>query len=61
MQAFHDQVTYLKHNLNARAIKSLKVTAARIDTQVQSLMVDMEKSMKEADAFVASLKDDKEG
>ncbi len=24
LQAFHDQVTYLKHNLNARAIKSLK-------------------------------------
>lgn len=61
LQAFHDQVTFLKHNLNARAIKSLKGTAARIDNQVQSLMVDIEKSMKEADAFVASLSNATEG
>jgi hypothetical protein len=61
LQAFHDQVTFLKHNLNARAIKSLKGTAARIDSQVQSLMVDIEKSMKEADSFVASLSNATEG
>jgi len=61
LQAFHDQVTFLKHNLNARAIKSLKGTAARIDNQVQSLMVDIERSMKEADAFVASLSKTDEG
>jgi len=55
IQAFHDQVTFLKHNLNARAIRSLKGTAAKIDGQVQVLIADIEKSMKEADSFVASL------
>lgn len=55
VKAFEDQVLFLKHNLNARAIGSLKGTMERMDKEVASLMVDIERSMKEADAMVQSL------
>ncbi|HEY8998565.1 MAG TPA: DUF2959 family protein, partial [Edaphobacter sp.] len=38
LKAFQDQVVFLKHNLNARAIGSLKGTSARISTDVDVLM-----------------------
>jgi hypothetical protein len=53
--AFHDQVLFLKHNLNARAINSLKSTLTRLDRDVELLVTDIERSMKESDAFVSSL------
>src|SRR5262249_16766105 len=55
LRAFQDQVLFLKHNLNARAIRSLKTTAAKIDADVTGLMASMERSMKEADEFIANL------
>lgn len=48
-QAFRDQVTFLKHNLNARAISSLKKTSAQIDLQAAALIRDIDASSKEAD------------
>ena len=53
--AFHDQVTFLKHNLNARAIGSLKGTSARMSTDVDVLMVSLDGSIAQADALIASL------
>jgi len=53
--AFHDQVTFLKHNLNARAIGSLKGTSAKMSTDVDVLMVSLDGSMAQADALIASL------
>ncbi|HEU0141104.1 MAG TPA: DUF2959 family protein [Bryobacteraceae bacterium] len=55
LQAFYDQVTFLKHNLNARAIQSLKKTVAAMDTQVEALVADIERSIKESDAFIKTL------
>lgn len=55
LQAFHDQVLFLKHNLNARAIGSLKGTAASINTDVSSVMKSIDNSMQEADKLIASL------
>jgi hypothetical protein len=55
LQVFQDQVLFLKHNLNARAIRSLKGTAEKIDLQVDALIADMERSLKESDEFVSSL------
>lgn len=52
---FRDQVTFLKHNLNARAIASLSGTLELIETDVASLIQDMEASIAEADAFIATL------
>jgi hypothetical protein len=53
--AFRDQVLFLKHNLNAQAIASLGGTATTIQTDISSLIADMNKSIAEADAFVKSL------
>ena len=53
--AFRDQVTFLKHNLNARAIGSLKGTSAKMSTDVDVLMVSLDSSMKQADSLINSL------
>jgi len=53
--AFHDQVLFLKHNLNARAIGSLKGTSAKINTDVAALIKSIDSSMQEADKLIASL------
>lgn len=55
LKSFQDQVTFLKHNLNARAIGSLKGTSARISTDVDVLMVQIDGSMAQADALINSL------
>lgn len=56
--AFHDQVTFLKHNLNARAIGSLKGTSAKMSTDVDVLMISLDGSMAQADSLIASLNSD---
>jgi Skp family chaperone for outer membrane proteins len=53
--AFHDQVLYLKHNLNAQAISSLQSELVNVEADVASLIRDMEISIKEADTFIDSL------
>ena len=55
LSAFHDQVLYLKHNLNAQAIASLQSELASIETDVARLIKEMEASIKEANAFLASM------
>ena len=55
LQGFRDQVLFLKHNLNAKAIGSLKTTAAKMDGDVTALVADIEGSIKEADAFIQTL------
>ena len=56
--AFRDQVTFLKHNLNARAIGSLKGTSTRMSTDVDVLMVSLDASIVQADSLIASLNTD---
>jgi hypothetical protein len=53
--AFHDQVTFLKHNLNARAIGSLKGTSAQMSTDVDVLLTSLDGSIAQADALINSL------
>jgi len=55
LAAFHDQVLFLKHNLNARAIGSLKGTSAKINADVTALTKSIDSSMAEADRLIASL------
>ncbi|HLH02547.1 MAG TPA: DUF2959 family protein [Bryobacteraceae bacterium] len=55
LQAFHDQVIFLKHNLNARAISSLKKTSAQIDAQASALIRDIDASSQEADRYIQTL------
>ena len=56
LDAFHDQVLFLKHNLNAQAIASLKDEAAGIDQDVQALIKEMEASINEANEFIKQMK-----
>jgi hypothetical protein len=48
-------VTFLKHNLNARAIGSLKGTSAKMSTDVDVLLTQLDGSMAQADALINSL------
>ncbi|ATC65150.1 DNA repair protein [Nibricoccus aquaticus] len=53
---FRDQVLFLKHNLNAQAIAGLTSTASNLQGDVSRLIEDMEKSIREADEFIKSMK-----
>ena len=53
--AFNDQVLYLKHNLNARAIASLESTVGELEQEIGVLIRDMEASIAEANAFIDSM------
>jgi hypothetical protein len=55
LDAFRDQVLFLKHNLNAQAIASLSGTSRELQQDISRLVADMEKSIREADAFIASM------
>jgi uncharacterized protein YukE len=52
---FHDQVLYLKHNLNAAAIASLKGETANIQSEISKLLEEMNASIAEADRFISTL------
>lgn len=58
LAALQDQVLYLKHNLNARAIDGLKGELRSIETNVARLIKDMEASIAQSEAFIAELSQD---
>lgn len=55
LAAFKDQVLFLKHNLNARAIASLQGTATQVQNDVAGLIREMEASIAEADSFIRQM------
>jgi hypothetical protein len=55
LAAFRDQVLFLKHNLNARAVASLEENAAALESDVAALIADMEASIQEANAFIDAM------
>jgi hypothetical protein len=52
---FRDHVLYLKHNLNAQAIASLKGEAAGVQTEISRLIAEMNASIAKADEFIKTL------
>jgi len=52
LSSFQDQVLYLKHNLNLSAISALEGEATVIESNVDILIADMNRSIAEADAFI---------
>lgn len=56
LSTFRDQVLFLKHNLNARAIASLDTTSRTLEADISRLIADMEASIRESEAFIKSLK-----
>ncbi|MEQ1796288.1 MAG: DUF2959 domain-containing protein [Nitrospira sp.] len=55
LKPLRDQVLYLKHNLNARALAAIKGELVKVDTQVDQLVKDMNRSIAEADKFIQSM------
>ncbi len=55
LRVFRDQVLFMKHNLNARALASLEGVAAELDTDVAALIRDMQTSIDEANAFISRM------
>src|SRR4030095_4386597 len=52
---FKDQVLFLKHNLNAQAIASLKGELVSVEGNINSLIKDLNASIQEADSFIAAM------
>lgn len=55
LTAFSDHVLFLKHNLNAQAIASLKGELAGIESDVGRLIADMESSIAQAQSFLKTM------
>ncbi|MDO6824852.1 DUF2959 domain-containing protein [Marinobacter sp. 1_MG-2023] len=57
LEAFEDQVLFLKHNLNAQAIGSLQDELGQIRQDVDSLINEMEASIAESEAFIQQFRE----
>lgn len=55
LKTMQNQVLYLKHNLNARAIASLEQEAATVARDVDALLKSMQQSIDEANAFLKGM------
>ncbi len=53
--AFRDQVLYLKHNLNAKAVAALESELVTMEKDVARLVSDMEASIRQSMAFIEEL------
>lgn len=57
LQAMEDQVLFLKHNLNTRAIDSLRQEVISIDNDVDQLVIALKQSIAEANNFIRTMKE----
>lgn len=56
LATFRDQVLFLKHNLNARALAQLDSTNRTLEADISRLISEMETSIREAENFIRDLK-----
>jgi len=57
LRPLRDQVLFLKHNLNARAVAGLKGEVTNVDAEVNRLVTEVDAAIAEADRFIAGLED----
>lgn len=55
LRVLQDQVLYLKHNLNARAINRLQGELKSVEADVARLIREMEQSIAQAEAFIRQM------
>ena len=55
LDAFRDRVLFLKHNLNAQAISSLREDRAMVESDITTLIREMNRSIDEADRFIEEM------
>lgn len=56
LSSLHDRVLFLKHNLNARAVSSLKGELNQIELDVDSLISKMQRSIKASEKFIKDMR-----
>lgn len=56
LETMQDQVLFLKHNLNAQAIGSLRGELGTIERETAAVIAEMDRAITEADAFIRSMK-----
>ena len=56
LSTFHDNVLFLKHNLNAQAIGSLKGEFSQLQKQIKSLIGEMNRAIDSSNDFLTELK-----
>ena len=56
MAVLEDNVLFLKHSLNAKALDALRGQAATLEGEVESLIRDMQAAIDEADAYIARMR-----
>jgi hypothetical protein len=59
LASLKDNVLYLKHNLNARAIASLKGELGTVNENVNNLIEAMQTAINESNAFIDQMKTDR--
>ena len=52
LKSFRNQVLFLKHNLNAKAIASLRWELVQVEADTDKLISELEASIAEADRFI---------
>lgn len=57
LAAYHDQVLFLKHALNAQAVAGLQGNVAQIQSDVEKLVREMEASIAESNRFIEQMQD----
>jgi ElaB/YqjD/DUF883 family membrane-anchored ribosome-binding protein len=55
LKVLRDQVLFLKHNLNARAIGALQGEYQTLQGNVDQLVAEMQRAIDEADVFIRQL------
>lgn len=56
LKIFHDNVLFLKHNLNAQAISSLQSEFANLKGEIDILIKEMNAAIKSSNTFIAGIK-----
>lgn len=56
LSSLKDNVLYLKHNLNARAIASLRGELGTVNTNVDQLIADMQAAIQESSEFIRQMR-----
>ena len=55
LSSLNDNVLYLKHNLNARAVSEIKGEFTNLKRDIQQLMTDMNESIAESNKFIKQM------
>jgi len=56
LATFKDNVLYLKHNLNAQAVGSLRGSFNNLEGDIERLVNQMNQSIKRSNDFIAQMK-----